>query len=236
MNYINPENVNKTPYIHHLPGLLNTAALNTIHQLLKNTPFIDGKATATDAARSVKRNLQADTNNQEIMSQLQQIIGMSLMNEPKFQTEMYASRIYPFLFSKYEKGMGYGWHVDSPMMGVPPVRTDLAMTIFLSDPAAYEGGELIIRTETGEISYKPAMGDAVIYPCQYVHCVNEVSSGTRMAAVSWIQCSVRSAEQRSLLSELKRAHNKLASKDQLAEETQAVLQVWSNLLRMWAEV
>jgi PKHD-type hydroxylase len=80
------------------------------------------------------------------------------------------------------------------------------------------------------------MGDAVIYPCQYVHCVNEVKSGTRLAAVSWIQCSVRSMEQRAMLANLKRAHNRLTEKDAQSAEAQDVLQTWSNLLRMWSEV
>lgn len=228
--------MNQIQYIHHLKGLVNPNALNSIHQLLEKIPFTDGKLTATDAAREVKRNLQADMNNQEVMPQLQQIIGMSLMNEQKFQTDLYPSRVYPFLFSRYEKNMGYGWHVDSPIMGSPPVRTDLAMTIFLSDPSTYEGGELVIKTDAGEIFYKPSMGDAVVYPCQYVHCVNEVTSGVRLAAVSWIQCSVRSMEKRLLLSELKHTHNVLAAKDPQSAETQSVLQTWSNLLRMWADV
>jgi PKHD-type hydroxylase len=228
--------MSQSQFIHHLPGLLNANAVQAVHQLLEKIPFVDGKTTASSAARDVKRNMQADANNQELMPQLQQIVGMSLMNEPKFQTELYAARVYPFLFSRYETSMGYGWHVDSPVMGVPPVRTDLAMTIFLSDPSTYEGGELVIRTDTGEISYKPAMGDAIVYPCQYVHCVNDVRSGVRMAAVSWIQCSVRSMEQRSLLAGLKHTHHKLESKDPQSAETQGVLQAWSNLLRMWAEV
>lgn len=226
----------QTPFIHHLPGFLNPELLNATKQLLGNIAFVDGKATATDAAKLVKNNLQADVNDQQVMPQLQQLMAMALMQQPKVQTDLYAARIYPFLFSRYESGMGYGWHVDSPVMGNPPVRTDLAMTVFLSDPSTYEGGELIIRTDAGEIAYKPAMGDAIVYPCQYVHCVNEVRSGTRMAAVSWIQCSVRSMEQRLLLAGLKDTHNKLAAKDAQSAETQAVLQSWSNLLRMWAEV
>lgn len=228
--------MNQSQFIHHIPGLLNSETLHYVHQLLAQIPFVDGKTTATNAAREVKRNLQADANNQDVMPQLQQVMGIALMNQPKFQTELYASRVYPFLFSRYEPGMGYGWHVDSPVMGSPMVRTDLAMTIFLSDPSTYEGGELLIKTDAGEISYKPAMGDAIIYPCQYVHCVNNVRSGMRAAAVSWIQCSVRSAEQRSMLAGLKNIHQKLEAKDPQSEESQALLQTWSNLLRMWAEV
>lgn len=228
--------MNQAQYVQLLPGFLKPEMINALLPLIDKAPFIDGRTTATQAAREVKRNLQVDTNDRNIFPQMQQVIGMALMNEPKLNTEFYAARIYQILFSKCETGMGYGWHVDSPVMGVPPTRTDLAMTVFLSDPSSYEGGELVIRTETGETSYKPQLGDAVIYPCQYIHCVNDVKSGVRLAAVTWIQCSVRSAEQRQLLSNLKKVHEHLAAQDAQSPETQLALQSWSNLLRMWAEV
>jgi PKHD-type hydroxylase len=228
--------MNQAQYVQLLPGFLKPELINALLPLLEKAPFVDGKTTATEAARAVKRNLQVDINDRNIFPQLQQIIGVALMNETKFQTEFYASRIYQILFSKCETGMGYGWHVDSPIMGVPPTRTDLAMTIFLSDPSTYEGGELVIRTEAGETTYKPKLGDAVIYPCQYIHCVNDVTKGVRLAAVTWIQCSVRSAEQRQLLYNLKKVHEHLAAQDAQSAETQLALQNWSNLLRMWAEV
>jgi PKHD-type hydroxylase len=223
-------------YVHEIQ-LLDEQTLGLVNQIVSNAPYIDGKTTATDAAKLVKNNLQIDLNDRTVLPQLYQLIGNALSIEPKFNTTFYAARIYPFLFSKYTDGMGYGWHVDSPLMGGnPTIRTDLAMTIFLSDPATYEGGELVIQTDGGEVSYKPAAGTAVIYPCQYVHCVNEVTSGMRSVAVTWIQCSVRSAEHRKILGDLKQLHESMAASDATGKQTQLVLQTWSNLLRLWAEM
>lgn len=223
-------------YVHRFK-LLDEQSLKTINQLLASAPYVDGKSTATDAAKLVKNNLQVDMNDRQVLPQLYQLIGNALGNEPKFNFSLYARSVYPFLFSKCLEGMGYGWHVDSPLMGGnPTVRTDLAMTIFLSDPSTYEGGELVIRTDGGELSFKPEAGEAVVYPCQYVHGVNEVRSGMRSVAVTWIQCSVRSAEQRKILSDLKQLHESLAAEDPTSLRTQQALQTWSNLLRMWAEV
>jgi PKHD-type hydroxylase len=216
--------------------LLDETTLALINQLLTHAPYVDGRTTATESAKLVKNNLQVDMNDRTVLPQLYQLLGNAMGVEPRFNTMIYASRVYPFLLSKCTEGMHYGWHVDSPLMGgSPSVRTDLAMTIFLSDPATYEGGELVIRTEGGEISFKPQAGHAVIYPCQYLHCVNEVRSGTRSVAVTWLQCSVRSAEQRKILADLKGLHEALAQEDPLSIRTQQVLQTWSNLLRMWAE-
>lgn len=223
-------------YVHQIK-LLNPQTLQAINSLLEKAPYIDGKTTATDAAKLVKNNLQVDMNDRTVMPQLYQLVGNAFAAEPKFNTAFYAMRVYPFLFSKCLEGMGYGWHVDSPLMGGnPTLRTDLAMTIFLSDPSTYEGGELVIRTDGGEVTYKPEAGDAVIYPCQYVHCVNEVRSGVRSVAVTWLQCSVRSAEQRKILADLKQLHESMAAADPNGEQTQQVLQTWSNLVRMWADM
>lgn len=84
-------------------------------------------------------------------------------------------------------------------MGEPVIRTDLAMTIFLSDPTAYEGGELVIQTSFGPVPLKPAKGDAILYPCQFLHCVNEVKKGERLAAVTWVQSNIQLTEQRQIL-------------------------------------
>jgi PKHD-type hydroxylase len=220
----------------HQFRLLTPEAVQHIQSLLANAPFTDGRATATDAAKAVKNNLQIDLSNQTVLPQLQQIIGHALMNESRLHDTFYASRAYQFLFSKCETGMGYGKHVDSPVMGNPPVRTDLAMTVFLDDPSTYEGGELVICSGDREITYKPAAGEAVVYPCQYLHYVKEVTKGVRNVCVTWFQCSVRSAEQRQILTDIKQLHAHLAANDPQGEQAQLLLQTWSNLLRMWAEV
>jgi PKHD-type hydroxylase len=216
--------------------LLSPEAVQQVQQMLDRAPFVDGKATAIDAAKEVKNNLQIDANDRTVLPHLQQIIGNALMAEPKFQHTFYAVNAYPFLFSKYGPGMGYGKHVDSPFMGNPPVRTDLAMTVFLDDPSTYEGGELVICDGENDVMYKPRAGEAVIYPCQYLHYVNEVTKGTRRVCVTWFRCSVRNAEQRQILSDIKETHTALAATDPQGKHTQLLLQTWSNLWRMWGDV
>lgn len=219
----------------HIQSLLNAEQLKNIDELLPQVEFIDGKSTASMAARSVKNNLQANINDNKL-PQLQQIINDALYNNLLFNAAVFPKDIYPVIFSKYEPGMQYGWHVDSPIMGNPQLRTDLAMTIFLSDPSAYEGGELMIQTPNGNLQLKPEKGDAIVYPCAFLHCVNSISSGIRMAAVTWIQSSVRLAEQRQILLQLNQVHGAIANKDMNAPETNLLLQTYSNLLRMWTEI
>lgn len=219
----------------HIPGLLTTEELTTIDKLIAESTFVDGKLTASMAAREVKNNLQLDASNKNLSS-IQAIISNALKQSPLFNIAALPKSVYPIFVSKYTSGKYYGWHVDSPTMGTPAIRTDMAMTIFLSDPATYEGGELMIQSAAGNVSFKPAKGDAILYPCQYLHCVNEIKIGERTAAVTWIQSNVKDAAQRQILFELNQVHGALYQQAPNAPPTNLLLQTHSNLFRMWADL
>jgi PKHD-type hydroxylase len=118
----------------------------------------------------------------------------------------------------------------------PLYRSDVSVTIFLNNPAEYDGGELIINTAFGEQAVKLAAGDAVLYPSSSIHRVAEVTRGERLVAVSWIQSMVRNPEQRALLHELNQARETLLREQPDSEETRRVNQSYINLVRMWSEV
>jgi PKHD-type hydroxylase len=219
----------------HIPSLLTQDELIVVDNLISASNFIDGKLTASMAAKEVKNNLQLE-GNAESLAQINTIINTALQQSPLFNIAALPKTILPFLVSKYNSGKYYGWHVDSPAMGTPPVRTDLAMTIFLSDPTTYEGGELVIQSEAGNVTFKPAKGDAILYPCQYLHCVNEIKNGERVAAVTWIQSNVKDAAQRQILFQLNQVHGALYQQAPNAPATNLLLQTHSNLFRMWADM
>lgn len=219
----------------HIPELLTASELITIDALIANAGFVDGKLTASLAAKDVKNNLQLEAGSARL-AEIQQIINTALSQSPLFNIAALPKTVYPFLVSKYSAGKYYGWHVDSPVMGNPPIRTDLAMTIFLSDPATYEGGELSIQSGSGVTNFKPAKGDVVLYPCQYLHCVNEIKSGERVAAVTWIQSNVKDPGQRQILFQLNQVHSAMFQQAPNAPATNLLLQTHSNLFRMWADL
>lgn len=216
-----------------IQGLLKQDELVLIDALLSKSKFIDGSSTASLSAKSVKNNFQIETNDTETLPQLQSVLNKALKTSPLFQIFALPKQIYPIVFSKYLVGNTYGWHVDSPIMGENPIRTDLAMTIFLSDPNTYQGGELMIQGSQGITAYKPNKGDAVVYPCNYLHCVSPITNGERLAAVTWIQSQIPSPERRDILFNLNQVHGALYQKDANSPEGNLLLQTHSNLLRMW---
>jgi PKHD-type hydroxylase len=142
------------------------------------------------------------------------------------------------VFNRYDAGMQYGQHVDAPTSrgGGEPLRIDLSVTVFLSDPKTYEGGELVIETLSGGIGIKLAAGDAVVYPASTLHRVAEVRSGTRLAAITWVRSLVRDPAHRELVCELDVARASLEKKlPEARAELDLLQKCHANLVRLWCD-
>jgi PKHD-type hydroxylase len=220
----------------HIQNLLNGQEISAVLALINQSNFVDGKATASSAAASVKNNLQIPKNGSVEAQQISSIVMTAISRNPMVQSAIMPKMMLPPIISKYERGMEYGMHVDSPLMGEEyTIRTDVGITLFLSDPSTYEGGELKILSEVGEVTYKLPLGDAIIYPTTRLHQVMPISSGVRLAAVTWMQCVVKDAKQREILHALNTALNNI-QKSSNSEDYTALQQVYANLIRMWSEL
>lgn len=219
-------------------GLLKAGELEEINALLNSATFEDGAATATDAAKSVKNNLQLPRQGSHEQQQIAAVVLHAISQSPIIHAALMPKMVLPPIISRYEPGMHYGHHVDSPLMSgeIGTIRTDVGMTLFLAPPDSYEGGELEVIAPSGLLRFKLSKGDAIFYPATAIHGVLPVTSGVRLAAVTWMQCAVREAEKRELLFQLKSAQALVGMKESQAPENLALMQVYSNLVRMWAEI
>jgi PKHD-type hydroxylase len=217
--------------------LLKGFELESILKYLLEAKFQDGKSSASGGAKDIKNNLQLDIAGDQKAGLLLSQIMQAILSNLQVQSVAMPKFILPPLISKYGPGMKYGMHTDSPLMGQQQtIRTDLAMTIFLSDPEAYEGGELILLSPFGEIKYKLAKGDAVLYPTNYLHRVGEVTSGERIVAVTWVQSIIKDHSQREILYNLKKAYEMMTVKEPNSEELNLLRQAYAMILRMWTEI
>ena len=136
------------------------------------------------------------------------------------------------MFSRYDPGMEYGDHIDNAIMG--EIRTDLSVTLFLSRPDTYDGGELVIQLPLGNQEIKLDAGEAIVYPSNSVHHVAPVTRGARLAAVTWVQSRVRDQEVRSILYDLhKSAQDPVAGQNK--DLSLLLAKSYHNLLRYAAE-
>ncbi len=222
-----------------LKNLLTPQELHTAQALLgEDAAWIDGRSSAGAQALTQKNNQQL-LQSSAAASSLQALILSALQRDPLFFSAALPRKIYNPLFNRYGGDSNfYGPHIDGAVMrsGTTQdwVRTDVSCTVFLSDPADYDGGELLVQDAYGSRGIKLAAGDAVLYPGTSVHQVTPVTRGARLASFFWIESMVRSDEQRRILFDLDM--NLLKLRAQLGEtaETTALTGVYHNLLRQWA--
>ncbi len=198
--------------------------------------WVAGKRTAGAAARGVKENLQLDGGDARTQA-LERFVADALRRHALFEIAARPARLSRLLFSRYEPGMTYGQHTDDALMGAGEdrLRTDLAFTLFLCEPRAYEGGALCIASALGEQAIKLDAGDAILYPAGSIHQVSPVTAGVRLAAVGWVQSYVADAAQRELLFDLSVARVRLAEASAQRDALLLIDKSISNLLRMWAK-
>lgn len=219
-----------------IPDVLDAAQLASVRQYLDQADFVHGKASAGKAAGAVKHNLELDRD-APMRDKLVDAVMGTLLAHPTFQAAAYPAKVSTPIFARYTEGMGYGDHVDDPVMGEADARyrSDVALTLFLNDPGNYEGGELTIDTAFGEQRVKLPAGHVVIYPASSRHRVETVTSGERLVMVTWLQSQVREADRRALLFDLWRAREELLAEAPEGEATKRVDVSYVNLLRMWVE-
>ena len=222
-----------------LKNLLTPQELQTAQSLLgEDAPWIDGRSSAGAQALTQKNNQQLLQTSAAAHS-LQALILAALQRDPLFFSAALPRKIYKPLFNRYGgESNFYGPHVDGAVLRSASsqewVRTDVSCTVFLSDPADYEGGELLVQDTYGSRGVKLAAGDAVLYPGTSVHQVMPVTRGVRVASFFWIESMVRSDEQRRILFDLDMNLLKLRAQLGETEETTALTGVYHNLLRQWA--
>ena len=90
------------------------------------------------------------------------MILTALQRNPLFVSAALPLRVFPPLFNRYQGGHAFGNHVDNAIRQIAGtghrIRTDLSATLFLADPAEYDGGELIVEDTYGVHSVKLPAG------------------------------------------------------------------------------
>jgi PKHD-type hydroxylase len=222
----------------YIPQVLTAEQLEQCRQELEQAAWADGRHSAGYLSQSVKANTQLPDLD-PVAGKLGKVILAALENRPLFTSAALPLKIVPPLFNRYEASQTYGRHIDGairPISGTPyRVRTDLSATLFLSEPASYDGGELLIQDSYGERSIKLPAGDMVLYPGTSVHQVAPVTRGTRLASFFWIQSMVRDTEHRTILFQLDNAIQSIATDIPGQPTTVELAGVYHNLLRLWAD-
>ncbi|WP_407164970.1 Fe2+-dependent dioxygenase [Bradyrhizobium sp. ORS 111] len=225
-----------------VPNVLSKADVADFRRIMEVGDWEDGRSTAGAASALVKRNEQLPPDG-EVARQLGNRILTALSASPRFISAAIPLRIFPPLFNRYAASDGhhFGLHVDNAVRGDRltgmRIRTDLSVTLFLSEPEDYDGGELVVEDLYGSHEIKLPAGDLVLYPASSLHLVTPVTRGTRVASFFWLQSMVRDAHARSLIFDLDTAIQALVERlGRDDPETVKLTGIYHNLIRHWAEV
>jgi PKHD-type hydroxylase len=223
----------------HVPKVLTAAQVAECRRLLESAEWTDGKVTVGEQGALVKRNRQLPELS-PVGRQLGELILTALARNPLFFSAALPLKSVPPLFNRYEGGEHYGDHIDGAVRAVPGsshfIRTDLSSTLFLTDPAEYDGGELVVSDTFGEQSVKLPAGDLILYTAGSLHRVNPVTRGARVSSFFWTQSMVADERHREHLYRLDQTIQKLRGKIGETEETVALAGHYHNLLRMWSKI
>ncbi|MES2839658.1 MAG: Fe2+-dependent dioxygenase [Pseudomonadota bacterium] len=221
-----------------LPDILSPQDLRQAQEALARAPWVDGRESAGSQAREAKNNQQLP-HDCEAAQAIRNLVLRGLDHSPRFFSAVLPLKVFTPRINRYSgPANAYGNHIDNAVRVLPDgqrVRTDISCTVFLNDPADYDGGELVVADTYGEHRIKLPAGHAVIYPGTSLHQVTPVTRGERLACFFWVQSMVRSDEQRRLLFDLDM--NLLALRQRHGEtpETTALTGTYHNLLRQWAD-
>lgn len=218
-----------------IENVLTTEELASARVILAKAQFVNERGDEGELAAKVKYNLQLSSGAEEQI--LTKLAYDAIHRNALFIAAALPRAVCPPLFNRYVPDMSFGTHVDNAInIGAVMLRTDVSMTLFLSGPEEYEGGELLIEDTYGVQRVKLPAGSLVVYPSSSLHRVEPITSGYRDVAVFWVQSLVRDITQRSLLFQLDANIQSLRARTPESPEIISLVSCYHNLLRMWADV
>lgn len=215
-----------------IPDLLTADEVADLRAIAAATQFVDGRVS----------NPHSKVKNNEIVTdaaahaQASRVMLAALARSEPFKDFAMPRTVASPILTRYATSKHYGLHADAAFMPMKdrPLRADLSCTIFLSDPATYEGGALRVQLGDHATQFKLPAGAAIVYPSTTLHEVVPVTSGERLVGLTFIESKIADAWQREILYEL----NEVVALEGLTmahDSFTRAQRVQQALQRMWME-
>ena len=223
-----------------IPDVLSKADVADFRRIMAAEPWEDGRSTAGAQSAEVKQNEQLPPDG-DTSRALGKRVVVALTANPLFISAAVPLQIFPPLFNRYTPGQFFGEHVDNCIRGDHltgmRIRTDLSVTLFLSEPDEYDGGELVIDDHYGSHRVKLPAGHCVLYPSTSLHMVTPVTRGARVSSFFWLQSVIKDDHARRLTFDMDLALQELVSRlGRNDPEVRKLTNIYHNLIRYWAEM
>jgi PKHD-type hydroxylase len=223
-----------------IPHILSKSDVADFRRIMEAEQWEDGRSTAGAQSAQVKQNEQLPPDG-ETARKLGERILVALAANPLFISAAVPLRVFPPLFNRYGPGQFFGEHVDNCIRGDRltgmRIRTDLSVTLFLSEPEEYDGGELVIDDYYGSHRIKLEAGHLALYPATSLHRVTPVTRGARIASFFWLQSVIKEEHARRLTFDLDNTIQELVARlGRNDPEVRKLTNIYHNLIRHWAQM
>ena len=154
----------------------------TIINIAKNKGLIKGTTKGESNVRDSKISWLYPTDGMDWVFRRVTDITLNL-NERFFNFDLFGLN-EGFQFTNYEAPSGkYGKHVDR---AINMVVRKLSISIQLSNPDEYEGGELYLYDDDKGTIMDKAQGTLILFPSYILHEVMPITKGERNSLVTWV--------------------------------------------------
>jgi PKHD-type hydroxylase len=154
----------------------------TIINIAKNKGLIKGTTIGESDVRDSKISWLYPVDNMDWVFRRVTDITLNL-NERFFKFDLFGLN-EGFQFTNYEAPSGkYGKHVDR---GMNMAVRKLSISIQLTNPEEYEGGELYLYDDDKGTLMDKSQGTLILFPSYVLHEVMPVTKGERNSLVTWV--------------------------------------------------
>ena len=164
--------------------LLTDESVAFCRKQLEFVSYADGKKTQKlSTLYDVKENAETT-----VQGKLKKYLSTVFLTNTTISNIYNPNIVNWFAVNKYSVGDFYGFHVDPFENPTDNGWYDYGFSISLDSD--YEGGELVIDGEAGQVAYKLQAGEIAVFPVMYPHGVNKITKGTRQNIIGWFSSNI----------------------------------------------
>lgn len=168
-------------------GAFTDQELNWLQQKAKVSE--QNAAVGSSAGGTVDQNIRRsqvtwldnNPNTKWVFEKLGQVTSQLNADYFRFDLTGFGENLQLTNYDQSDNGM-YGWHQDYG----GKVSRKLSLTVQLTDPAEYEGGNLQIMTTGNPVNVRKQRGLIAAFPSYVLHQVTPVTQGSRQSLVAWV--------------------------------------------------
>lgn len=164
----------------------NSIDSNTIQEIIRISGNTEEGKVFSEGGDDVRKSRVSWVKDRRILNLLHDHVGLANFNVFNFHIYNVADIQYTEYLAS--EGGHYNWHHDINWTSNAKLERKLSVTVQLSDPSEYEGGNFVFdECETPDPKILKQKGTVLVFPSYLRHRVEPITKGIRKSLVSWFE-------------------------------------------------